>query len=257
LSPESTSTLWVCPKQPKPGAESVVRQLIHGDQQTKRRLSSIESSFTHRQHQPLKTQLIRIVADDTASTTSPRRRPPDLYQTLMRPGQDGSTPINRNLKRVMHQLKKWYNYKDPFSKKRGGQPLSDRHQLTKLDFMSERVGSRMMSDGTFLTQDDYDEMLGIIEEALSPHASCDEDSSDSDDFFIREDDEHQIMIKIRQTINQYKPEMKMKFLFKCLNMLLIHKGDSFVAKRHSKYLAQMRKGQREKNFYERMQEDVR
>lgn len=40
-------------------------------------------------------------------------------------------------------------------------------------------------------------------------------------------------------------------------MILLHKGDRFVAQKHQQYLAVRRKQQQEKNFYERMQQDIR
>lgn len=52
----------------------------------------------------------------------------------------------------------------------------------------------------------------------------------------------------------------MKFLTKCLNMILLHKGDPFLAKKHREYLAikrKQRKDEEEKTFYERMQADVK
>jgi len=53
---------------------------------------------------------------------------------------------------------------------------------------------------------------------------------------------------------------KVDFLVKCLNMILLHKSDPFLAKKHSEYLRVKRKQlqeQKEKTFYERMQEDIK
>ena len=52
----------------------------------------------------------------------------------------------------------------------------------------------------------------------------------------------------------------MKFLSRCLNMILLHKGDPFVAKKHSQYLAAKRRQKKEeleKNFFQRMQDDIK
>ena len=43
-------------------------------------------------------------------------------------------------------------------------------------------------------------------------------------------------------------------------MILLHKGDPFVAKKHSQYLAAKRRQKKEeleKNFYQRMQDDIK
>lgn len=49
-------------------------------------------------------------------------------------------------------------------------------------------------------------------------------------------------------------------MVKCLNMILLHKSDPFLARKHTEYLRCMRrkrKEEKEKTFYERMQEDIR
>lgn len=49
-------------------------------------------------------------------------------------------------------------------------------------------------------------------------------------------------------------------LVKCLNMILLHKTDPFLAKKHNEYLEFMRKKRNEakaQTFYQRMQQDIK
>ncbi len=63
--------------------------------------------------------------------------------------------------------------------------------MIKTELLSERAGPKTVSDGTFFTQDDLEDMMGIINETTSPHISSDEEESDvEEDFFVKEEDEH-------------------------------------------------------------------
>jgi hypothetical protein len=60
--------------------------------------------------------------------------------------------------------------------------------------------------------------------------------SEREDDFLEEDDEENIMRKINIKLKQKGMNAKMHFLVKCLNMILLHKGDPFLAKKHHEYL---------------------
>ena len=61
------------------------------------------------------------------------------------------------------------------------------------------------------------------------------DSSDEEQMFLHENEQRQLMIKMNEKIKYSGSKTKMKFLIKCLNMILLNKGDPFLARKHQQY----------------------
>lgn len=113
------------------------------------------------------------------------------------------------------------------------------------------------SGDSLLSEEDID--LFIKDEEVTLHAS-DTSSSEDEDDLLNIDDERQLMKQIQSKIKKQGVNTRLGLLVKCLNMILLHKSDPFLAKKHTEYLKyQRRKRQEEKDktFYERMQEDIR
>ena len=63
------------------------------------------------------------------------------------------------------------------------------------------------------------------------------------------------MIKINQKIKDSGSKTKMKLLVKCLNMILLNKGDPFLVRRHQQYMLikrNQKQDEEEQNYYMRM-----
>ena len=77
---------------------------------------------------------------------------------------------------------------------------------------------------------------------------------------LNDDNADEIIRKIKVKVKQKGLDAKLEFLVKCLNLILLHKADPYLAHKHKvhlKYMHLRKKEEKEKSFYERMQEDIK